>query len=798
MATLKIGVEEARGLPVMDTLSNSTDAYVEVKHNTDVKKTPIVRKSLNPKWNCGLKFDIANLEALQEEPVEIRVYDKNALSADSLIGMVLLDLNALLHHSEEPTMVPHWFPIFDTLKGQQGELFLFVRLKFYSEHNPFRPKLPVHVPGHAGALYEAASTGPSLVTDTEGVHIFSTSRLDPSIYRIESVVGMVEELFVKPDPEHATFQSLRSARVINDARILQMYKLSGKVRRQLGKKVIELGCNCVLGYREQFDLEPDNGIIIRAVGTACIISAVDNTTKERHRTDDPSNHSEDGVNNASLILPPNSGTGGAADPIVHKRHLRNVGMTRSQVLILTMKDFPPGVVRRIGGCVSAQSVKVVTQGKNKAIITQQRDHWWAELRDEIRANARALRCNAVIAYEEKAEYHEDVVVLCALGTAVLVDNTFSRMSLSPEEHWASLRKGLKCGLAHSPYSVRNDTDNTSICKVCKRKPVPEFLLSTSEIPSELDVYPETRLIDVRVVRSKEKLKGEALAISISQLLPYIQYMLNKQITYKLQLCKLNAAFGLKMSISIGHENIIGSATATGVYLSALPEPSPLELFSDGGNDVAMNILRTRIAEMQQHNASESESSDTDDNSSTRSEEDETALALTLDDPETLLGISDSAAVADTLCVSVESIPQQHNHFTYQNYIMLQRRYDLSDIPEQDRTLYTTKCCGDIREYLTFKIAQLQCDCMLLAYTLHVRITQYDDLHLAVTGLLVKRDQKKGMELDKAGSMSFGLIAPPTPEELRGAVASTAPFAPPILRPPTPPGPDPSPVESCRS
>ena len=38
--------------------------------------------------------------------------------------------------------------------------------------------------------------------------------------------------------------------------------------------MLEIGCNCVLGYNEQFDLERNNGIIIRAYGTACIISAV--------------------------------------------------------------------------------------------------------------------------------------------------------------------------------------------------------------------------------------------------------------------------------------------------------------------------------------------------------------------------------------------------------------------------------------------------------------------------------------------------------------------------------------------
>ena len=44
-----------------------------------------------------------------------------------------------------------------------------------------------------------------------------------------------------------------------------------KLRRQLGKKVLELGGNAVLGYRQHFDLEGDSAITARGYGTACRI-----------------------------------------------------------------------------------------------------------------------------------------------------------------------------------------------------------------------------------------------------------------------------------------------------------------------------------------------------------------------------------------------------------------------------------------------------------------------------------------------------------------------------------------------
>ena len=43
----------------------------------------------------------------------------------------------------------------------------------------------------------------------------------------------------------------------------------------------------------------------------------------------------------------------------------------------------------------ARSVKLADGGEGAA-----RAAWWAELRTELRAHARALRCNAVIAYTE--------------------------------------------------------------------------------------------------------------------------------------------------------------------------------------------------------------------------------------------------------------------------------------------------------------------------------------------------------------------------------------------------------------
>lgn len=48
-----------------------------------------------------------------------------------------------------------------------------------------------------------------------------------------------------------------------------MYRLSGQLRRQMGKKVLEMNGNAVVGFKQYFDIESEERIITaRAIGTA--------------------------------------------------------------------------------------------------------------------------------------------------------------------------------------------------------------------------------------------------------------------------------------------------------------------------------------------------------------------------------------------------------------------------------------------------------------------------------------------------------------------------------------------------
>lgn len=68
---------------------------------------------------------------------------------------------------------------------------------------------------------------------------------------------------------------------------------------------------------------------------------------------------------------------------------------------ITMKQFPAGLVRHIGGLVSSRSVKHLAQ-INSPEDPETRDGWWMELRKEIRSHCRLLGCNAVLGYSESS------------------------------------------------------------------------------------------------------------------------------------------------------------------------------------------------------------------------------------------------------------------------------------------------------------------------------------------------------------------------------------------------------------
>eukprot|EP01061_Rhynchopus_euleeides_P004398 TRINITY_DN1364_c0_g1_i2.p1 TRINITY_DN1364_c0_g1~~TRINITY_DN1364_c0_g1_i2.p1 ORF type:complete len:1245 (+),score=525.43 TRINITY_DN1364_c0_g1_i2:122-3856(+) len=584
MATLKIHIIAARDLPIMDSQSHLTDAYILVKHKDESRKTEVRKRTLNPKWNEVLSFDIADMEDLQEDPLEIKVMDLDRWTADDPIGTVFVDINSLLV-AEQPRM-EGWMPIFDTMRGLRGELHLIVSIKFMGgkESNPFLPFIPECREGQVEA--QERKVVPSIAAETDCVLIFATNALDPAMFRVEKVVGMVEELICRDDPEHARLQSLRNSRTVNESRMLQFFKASGQVRRALARKTSNFGCNCILGFRELCDLETQGGqIIIRAYGTCCQISRI---IKEDSMRSPTGSAAEENVVDRPLTL-------GHAWPATtrRKRHMRNLHqLMKEATKLLTIKGLPANVVKRIGGVVSARSIKLITALK-KTTVTQERDSWWQEIREEIKLHARSFSCNAVIGYTETATFHEDICILSASGTAVVADWSAFTWPITRHlrrQHNKITKKGEACQIVHmsvtdlSSKLITSHEDEMARCLWCKQKPVPAFLLANCEIPPDLPHERNPMLIEAHYVKKKEASSGEPLAIEMSKVLPHLEYHIHRHVVHKVQKHGFNAAFGLRVDLAIGEKFIIATATATAVYVPCLPVVEP--------ETVGESLLRT--------------------------------------------------------------------------------------------------------------------------------------------------------------------------------------------------------------
>jgi hypothetical protein len=182
---------------------------------------------------------------------------------------VYVDLNCLL--MRDGHVIQGWFPVYDTLLGVRCELSLVVRLHYFGDVNPF---------------HESSA----------GVQFFGLSTLDPTLYRIDTMLGFVEELVVHADPEYSWSDNFRTSRRSNEHRQLLLYKLSSQVATLVGKKAMELGGNAVLAYKQFFDVEGDSGLVARACGTAgrispvgtknLLLSASDSGTQRKERSDD--------------------------------------------------------------------------------------------------------------------------------------------------------------------------------------------------------------------------------------------------------------------------------------------------------------------------------------------------------------------------------------------------------------------------------------------------------------------------------------------------------------------------------
>ena len=94
------------------------------------------RKTLNPVWNADFRFEVSDDTQLQNEQLELKVLDYDAITTNDAVGSICIDLNPIL--SANVSQISGWFPIYDTIRGVRGELNISVKLQFFGDINPLR------------------------------------------------------------------------------------------------------------------------------------------------------------------------------------------------------------------------------------------------------------------------------------------------------------------------------------------------------------------------------------------------------------------------------------------------------------------------------------------------------------------------------------------------------------------------------------------------------------------------------------------------------------------------------------
>ncbi|XP_035859638.1 C2 domain-containing protein 5 isoform X27 [Sander lucioperca] len=635
---LKVKIVAGRHLPVMDRASDLTDAFVEVKFGNTTFKTDVFPKSLNPQWNSEwFKFEVDD-EDLQDEPLQVTVLDHDTYSANDAIGKVYIDIDPLLC-SEAASVISGWFPIYDTIHGIRGEINVLVKVELFNDLNRFRQS-------SCGVKFFCTTSIPRCYRAAM-VHGFVEELVvneDPEyqwIDRIRSPRASNEarqRLISLMSGELQRKIGLKVLEMGGNAVVgyLQCFDLEG----ESGLVVRAIGTACTLDKLSSGSAPNTNTHM--HPNTAPASNACNSPSKDGKES--PLTHGCRSTHNSPVHLACSSqrlsqnfsvsvptliftgmGSGGSvgkeAGPLKTllrqqtQTALEQRGASSSGLLLnarefpfFTLTSFPPGFLLHVGGVVSARSVKLLDRIHNPALgntrsyklldwnsVTadepETRDAWWEEIRQEIKSHAKALGCHGVVGYSESTSICEEVCILSASGTAAILNPRYMRegcLDIGITDHRFEEPSPPSCGFCHIPYDELNMPFPAQLtyCYHCRRQKVPDVLFTTINLPQEAAVTGKGCLIQARLCRLKKKAQGEVNATAISNLLPFMEYELHTQLMNKLKLRSMNALFGLHIQISVGENMLLGLASATGVYLTALPAPGGIQIAGKTPGDLS--------------------------------------------------------------------------------------------------------------------------------------------------------------------------------------------------------------------
>ncbi|XP_069019673.1 C2 domain-containing protein 5 isoform X11 [Embiotoca jacksoni] len=623
---LKAKIVAGRHLPVMDRASDLTDAFVEVKFGNTTFKTDVCPKSLNPQWNSEwFKFEVDD-EDLQDEPLQITVLDHDTYSANDAIGKVYIDIDPLLC-TEAASVISGWFPIYDTIHGIRGEINILVKVELFNDLNRFRQS-------SCGVKFFCTTSIPRCYRAAM-VHGFVEELVvneDPEyqwIDRIRTPRASNEarqRLISLMSGELQRKIGLKVLEMGGNAVVgyLQCFDLEG----ESGLVVRAIGTACTLDKLSSGSAPNTNTHMhpnTAPASNACNSPSKDGKEsplahgcRSTHNSPVHSACSSQRLSqNFSVSVPTliftGMGSGGStgkeAGPLkTLLRQQTQTALEQREFPFFTLTSFPPGFLVHVGGVVSARSVKLLDRIHNPALgntrsyklldwnnVTadepETRDAWWEEIRQEIKSHAKALGCHAVVGYSERTSICEEVCILSASGTAAILNPRYMRegcLDIGSTDHRFEEPSPPSCGFCHIPYDELNMPFPAQLtyCYHCRRQKVPDVLFTTIDLPPEAAVTGKGCLIQARLCRLKKKAQGEVNATAISNLLPFMEYELHTQLMNKMKLRSMNALFGLHIQISVGENMLLGLASATGVYLTALPAPGGIQIAGKTPGDLS--------------------------------------------------------------------------------------------------------------------------------------------------------------------------------------------------------------------
>ncbi|XP_052321824.1 C2 domain-containing protein 5 isoform X3 [Oncorhynchus keta] len=850
---LKAKIVAGRHLPVMDRASDLTDAFVEVKFGNTTFKTDVYPKSLNPQWNSEwFKFEVDD-EDLQDEPLQITVLDHDTYSANDAIGKVYIDIDPLLS-SEAATVIAGWFPIYDTIHGIRGEINVLVKVDLFNDLNRFRQSscgvkffCTTSIPRCYRATLVHGFVEELVVNEDpeyQWIDRIRTPRASNEA-RQRLISLMSGELQRKIGLK---VLEMGGNAVVGYLQCFDLEGESGLVVRAIGtactldKLIPGIASNTITHTNTApasnacnspskeikepvFSEDPTHPLSVPPTPLRTLPSS--SSSPPPFSPSKPCSR-QSSSSDTDLSLTPKMGMGSGisvgkeAGPLkTLLRQQAQSALEQREFPFFTLTCFPPGFLVHIGGVVSARSVKLLDRIHNPD-EPETRDAWWEEIRQEIKSHAKALGCHAVVGYSESTTICEEVCILSASGTAAMLNPRFmregcldaggsdQRLSRQPplgmvgseraegevSSSWLGFDDASppSCGFCHIPYDEFNMPFPAQLtyCYHCRRQKVPDVLFTTIDLPAEAAVTGKGCLIQARLCRTKKKAQGEVNATAISNLLPFMEYELHTQLMNKLKLRCMNALFGLRIQISVGENMLLGLASATGVYLSALPAPGGIQIAGKTPSDlsydqhistmqkrindtIVMNkefynihppecieeVVGSPIPDRQRSRLFRSTSESSDELSELDlSHGKKDAFVLEIDDTDAVDDIqsllTDAPMPAGFYSCNTEVMPGIYNWTSGLQMFTSVRVYRLNNanLTNQGLNKIFTDLCENLLKSLYFKLRSM-IPCCLCHLNFTVAVPEEELIQVAVTAVAMSFDKETQLAADKALNKGSG-------------------------------------------